>query len=259
MSTENKKSVSRDFKGIWIPKEIWLFEGISSLEIILWAEIDSLYDSEKDGCYASNQYLCKLLGVKERRLQEMIHSLKDKGLIIQTGFDGRKRYLKAIQPSECTSEVRKSAPHESRGAEKCTPQMQKNAPQVLKPHILIENKEEKKDIAQTPPALRSKDPFFSFESKKFENISEEDLRKWKELYPCSDIQKEILRMEEWCLANPTKAKSKKLWRKFITNWLSRNNDETINKQAYKFKGGNVDRRVKDRDGNPTKHVAEELF
>lgn len=258
MSQCNKKTVNRDFKGIWIPKEIWLFEGISNQEILLWAEIDSLYCKEKNGCFASNEYLRTFIGVKERRLQEMIHNLKEKGLLIQTGFNGRQRYLKAINPKECTSEVRKSAPLENRGAEKCTPQMQKTAPLVLKPHILIENKEDNKDIAQSAKPLRKSDPFFSFDSKKFEGISEEELKKWQLLYPSVDISKELLRMEDWCLSNPSKAKSKKLWRKFISGWLARNNEEITNKQAYKSRNS-VDRRTKDKDGNPIKHVAEDLF
>jgi hypothetical protein len=106
--------ISRDFKGIWIPREIWLRKDISALERSLWAEIHSLYDCEEGGCYASNEYLCEFFDVKERRLQEMISNLKEKGLIVQISFNGRKRVLKAIEPKESqetrTSEVQKSAP-----------------------------------------------------------------------------------------------------------------------------------------------------
>ena len=42
---------ARDFKGIWIPKEIWLSEQLSLMEKVLFVEIHSL-DNE-DGCYAS--------------------------------------------------------------------------------------------------------------------------------------------------------------------------------------------------------------
>lgn len=118
---------SRSFKGIWIPSEIWLSESLSALEKILWSEIDSLYDEEKGGCYASNDYLIKFLGVKERRLQEMISNLKKLGLLVQVSFDGRERVLKAINPREVESripEVHKSAPLKCRkmhlsDAEKC--------------------------------------------------------------------------------------------------------------------------------------------
>ncbi len=81
--TNKALHVNRDFKGIWIPREIWLREDIGSQEKILWAEVHSLYDRQKGGCYASNEYLQHFVGVKERRLQEMMASLKEKGLIVQ--------------------------------------------------------------------------------------------------------------------------------------------------------------------------------
>ena len=39
---------SRDFKGIWIPKEIWESENLSIMEKVLFVEIHSL-DNER-GC-----------------------------------------------------------------------------------------------------------------------------------------------------------------------------------------------------------------
>lgn len=100
---ENK--IKRDFKGIWIPKEIWLFEGLTIAEKALWAEIDSLYDEDKGGCYASNEYLCKFNGVKLRFLQIMISNLKSKGLIEQVSFDGRQRIIKAVKPKDAAHQT----------------------------------------------------------------------------------------------------------------------------------------------------------
>ena len=48
------KKIQRDFKGIWIPKKIYLAEGLSWTEKILLVEVDSL-DKGK-GCFASNKY-----------------------------------------------------------------------------------------------------------------------------------------------------------------------------------------------------------
>lgn len=97
------------------------------------------------------------------------------------------------------------------------------------------NDKNNKDIAQTTSSLRNESPdiFFSFSSKNFENISLEDIKSWQEIYPAINAELEIRRMVEWCLSNPTKAKSKKQWRKFITGWMQRNNEEIINKSAYK--------------------------
>lgn len=82
----------RDFKGIWIPAEIWLNTDLSFLEVILLAEIDSLVKDE--GCYASNAYFAEFLGVSETYVSKAISSLTKKGLVYQAAFNGRNRILK---------------------------------------------------------------------------------------------------------------------------------------------------------------------
>lgn len=82
----------RDFKGIWIPAEIWLNTDLSFLEVILLAEIDSLVKDE--GCYASNAYFAEFLGVSETYVSKAISSLTKKGLVYQAAFNGRNRVLK---------------------------------------------------------------------------------------------------------------------------------------------------------------------
>lgn len=99
------------------------------------------------------------------------------------------------------------------------------------------NKNERSNIniAQTAPPLRKVAPqiSFSFEERKFLHLDERDLLQWKETYPSIDINIEMKKMIEWCLSNEKKSKSKKLWRKFITNWLSNANEKAINQQAYR--------------------------
>jgi len=88
----------RDFKGIWIPKEIWLVPDLSKMAVLLWSEIHSLYMTKHGGCYASNDYLCEFMGFKERQLQKYLLELKKKGLLEQVSYNGRFRILKAIVP-----------------------------------------------------------------------------------------------------------------------------------------------------------------
>ena len=71
--------MDRGFKGVWIPKEIWLHKGLTLQEKIMLVEVDSL-DNE-NGCFASNAHFAEFLNVKERRVQDIIKSLKDKGYI----------------------------------------------------------------------------------------------------------------------------------------------------------------------------------
>lgn len=112
--------MNRDFKGIWIPREIWLDKRIGLLEKSLWAEIHSLYDREKGGCYASNEYLAEFCGVQERHLQRMIANLKERGWLVQVSFDGRQRVLKAIIPIQDFSiEIKESTTEISESPQRC--------------------------------------------------------------------------------------------------------------------------------------------
>ena len=259
MSIPDQKLISRDFKGIWITRDIWLNKDLSIHAKALWAEIDSLYDNNAGGCFASNDYLAEFLQVRISRLKEVLKELTDKGYLVHIKFDGRVTVRKAVMPS-CGQQIA-TIPATSAISQPGSrlPQGRETGQHVLKPHILIENKDKNKEIAQSTSSLRKNDPFFSFESKKFEGISEEELKKWKELYPSVDIPKEIMRMEDWCLSNPSKAKSKKLWRKFISGWLARNNEEITNKQAFKQAKNANDRRPLDITGKPVENQFEGMF
>ena len=69
----------RDFKGIWIPREIWLASELTLLEKIFLVEIDSL-DNDQN-CYASNAYFAEFFGVSKGRCTQIIKSLEAKGFI----------------------------------------------------------------------------------------------------------------------------------------------------------------------------------
>ena len=80
----------REFQGILIPRGIWLAEGLSATEKVLWAEIDSLYDREKGGCYASNEYLANFMAVKERTIRDALCKFRQLQLIEDVSFNGRE-------------------------------------------------------------------------------------------------------------------------------------------------------------------------
>ena len=73
-------TVERDFKGIWIPKEIWLDNNLTWSEKMLLVEIDSLATLEK-GCIATNEYLSDFFNLSKDRISKLISSLKAKGYI----------------------------------------------------------------------------------------------------------------------------------------------------------------------------------
>jgi hypothetical protein len=85
-----------DFKGVWIPKEVWLNENLSIIEKCLLVEIDSLDNSER-GCFASNEYLANFFKLSESRMANIISDLKKRGFINQIFFDGRQRGLRIVK------------------------------------------------------------------------------------------------------------------------------------------------------------------
>jgi len=83
----------RDFKGVWIPRELYLNDDLNWTEKILLIEIDSL-DNEK-GCFASNKYFANFLSKSEVYISNCISKLKKEGYIYQESFDGRTRILRS--------------------------------------------------------------------------------------------------------------------------------------------------------------------
>ena len=88
------EEIKRDFKGIWIPKEIWIDERLNALDKIILAEIDSL-DVEGEGCFASNQYLSEFCQCSETKISNSISTLIKLGYVFVKSFDGRKRVLQS--------------------------------------------------------------------------------------------------------------------------------------------------------------------
>lgn len=85
----------RDFKGIWIPKEIWLSKDLTLQEKIFIVEIHSL-DNEK-GCFASNTYFSKFFGMTPQRCSQIINSLiKKKYIRAKYIYEGKETVLRVL-------------------------------------------------------------------------------------------------------------------------------------------------------------------
>lgn len=194
--------MNRDFKGIWIPREIWLNPNLSMSAKALWAEIDSLYSEEVGGCYASNEYLCEFMQLKERRLREVLSELKAQGFVEEVSFDGRRRTIKAVIP-EANGSEKKQPP--SRQAEKCRANRQKSAGPSY-----IENKGKERNI--NTKKNQKKIAFGEYQHVKLtqteydnllQDFGEEKLLYW------------IKQVDEWCEEN---GNSKKNYNLTIRNW-----------------------------------------
>ena len=98
-------TAEREWRGVWIPKEVWLDERLNPLEKVILFEIDSL-DKTDSGCFASNEYIAKFCQCSEWKVSNAITKLVSLGYIRIAAFDGRKRTIKSclgfslIQPCE---------------------------------------------------------------------------------------------------------------------------------------------------------------
>ena len=64
----------RDFKGVWIPREVWLDERLNALDKVILTEIDSL-DNGARGCYASNRHIADFCQCSETKVSTAISKL----------------------------------------------------------------------------------------------------------------------------------------------------------------------------------------
>ncbi|WP_419893247.1 helix-turn-helix domain-containing protein [Oceanobacillus kimchii] len=71
--------MERSFKGVWIPREIWLSKDLTLQEKVFLVEIGSL-DNDK-GCFASNNYFAEFFGLSKNRCSEIIKALEKKQLV----------------------------------------------------------------------------------------------------------------------------------------------------------------------------------
>lgn len=86
--------MERDFKGVWIPKEIWLDDRLNALDKVILTEIDSL-DQGESGCYASNKYIAEFCQCSEVKVSRAISKLIKIGYLKLSSFDGRTRILQS--------------------------------------------------------------------------------------------------------------------------------------------------------------------
>lgn len=86
--------MERQFKGIWVPAEIWEDTNLTWNEKVVLMEIDSFTAAGKN-CFISDEYIGNLVGVSERTGRRILSKLIELGYVKKTRFDGRVRYIES--------------------------------------------------------------------------------------------------------------------------------------------------------------------
>jgi len=236
-----KKLPTRGFLGVWIPKEIWLMKDLSITAKAVWAEIQSLHDDEKGGCFASNEYLAEFTGLKVRALQDILSQLRAKGLIKTVSFNGRERILQAVEPKNAAYQTCRKL-HGS-NAENCT-------------HIIkninkeISSKEDIKKVARAPIQKKIGRAVHV-------DISDHDHQKLEDKYG-----KEV---RDWCykrLSEWKQDKPKRQWTKCdyrtILRWVvdAYHEEQLKKKKRQEFDGGEKNKALAEKIANNFQSIAK---
>jgi len=73
--------MDRDFRGIWIPADLWLTKELTVGEKLMYVEIESLSRLQR-GCFASNAHFAEMFQISPTRASEIISSLSSKGFVM---------------------------------------------------------------------------------------------------------------------------------------------------------------------------------
>jgi len=114
--------MKRQFKGIWIPSDIWLNQDMSITEKFLYAEIHS-FSAHNSSCYKSNKTLSEQFSVSESTIKRAIKNLELQGYIM-VSRTGRTRCMSVLDlacmgqsdPEEVQSEPEAGQPDLSQGS-----------------------------------------------------------------------------------------------------------------------------------------------
>lgn len=113
-----------------------------------------------------------------------------------------------------------------------------------------------KPLRRQPPDSAS----ISFSNGEFSGITDEDRQRWRQTFPGVDLKQEILKMQAWLDANPSK-RPRSRYKAFIVRWLTKAQNDLSWKEVSKSRSQHspVDRRTKNIDGTPVDSPADGLF
>ena len=79
-------------------------------------------------------------------------------------------------------------------------------------------------------------------NKAYHPVYQEEIERWRELYPAVDVMQELRKMAGWLEANPARRKTAKGIKSFIVGWLAREQDRGKNVQKHGARPSTIDER-----------------
>ena len=143
--------------------------------------------------------------------------------------------------------VQRNAPPALPDGGQCPPDCPPDVPENVHPDIRdkeIRDKSsdirdqitDKEDVGQEPPVTGRSTPAakpqptpsefdIPLNDGTFYNVPKENIEVYKRLYPAVDVEQALRNMIGWCMGNPTRRKTRRGVKRFITGWLAGDQDE----------------------------------
>lgn len=240
---------------------------------VLFGMIVSL--AQKEGyCFASNAYLMQLLSAGERSVTRWLTELSKAGYIFFTFTNPKMRIGRKIFLNEALMEAAEASAKSDQTDSQSRPNVRRKRQTAFaekggEKNIRLKDKENTKVFSVPTAQARSAPPAekisFCPIKRQYSGVTAQDISMWKASYGGINIEVEMSKSISWLLANPDKCSKKRNWRRFLTNWLNKASETQINRDmrttAFQMRSEPiVDRRTKDRYGNPveTPHL-DNLF
>lgn len=236
----------RDFKGVWIPKTVWLDNRLNALDKVILAEIDSLDQGER-GCYASNKHIADFCLCSETKVATTISKLKKLGYLYVRQFDGRQRELKScLSNFERQTFKNYKADFQILKESNTESNTDNNTVSIIMPGTADA------DTGPAEPAVVN----LMLNDKSLYPVTQSQIDHWSELYPAVDVKQELLKMQGWLESNPNRRKTKRGINAFITSWLSREQDKGSTVQNQSFNSGQTRQSAPETDNPFLKRLME---
>ena len=160
-------------------------------------------------------------GVTEKQIQTALDSLANTGMVILYEYDGEPFFYFPNWGKHQRIQTKHSKFPDPVDGIQAAPSTVSHGESPLESNPNRIQSESKKNIYSTE--LPSAPPVLTLllnDGSEFE-IREQDVAEWQETFPNVDVMQQLRSMKLWCRDNPKKRKTKNGIRRFVTNWLDR--------------------------------------
>jgi transcription elongation factor Elf1 len=155
-----------------------------------------------------------------RKFRSIANRLQEKGLIVCTSTDNRLQ-IDVPKLLKFRDEYSKKSGHSPDSRTDTDGETDTDTNAEIKQETLAPSALALEAVAASSPAIGTI-PLVDGSNWSF---TQEDVTAWREAYPAVDVLQQLREMREWCKSNRAHQKTARGIRRFVTSWLSREQDK----------------------------------